>query len=129
MPDVVVNGTRLFYQQSGTGPDVVLIHAVTSNQAVWVFTGLADALASDGYRVTTYDLRGHGASERPPTGYTSADMAADFRELHAATRTRASDSRRAQLWRSHRVARCTPHTGVRRGRHPVRFVLPRARTH
>lgn len=84
MPDVVVNGTRLFYQQSGDGPDVVLVHAVTSNQAVWVFSGLPDAIAADGFRVTTYDLRGHGASDRPPTGYTSAAMAADFRALHQA---------------------------------------------
>ncbi len=84
MPDVVVNGTRLFYQQAGEGPDVVLVHAVTSNQAVWVFTGLADAIASDGFRVTTYDLRGHGASDRPALSYTSAAMAEDFRGLHAA---------------------------------------------
>src|SRR5262245_49152421 len=83
MPDVVVNGVRLFYQQAGEGPDVVLVHAVTSNQAVWVFTGLPDAIAADGFRVTTYDLRGHGASDRPPIGYTSAHMAEDFRALHA----------------------------------------------
>lgn len=82
MPEASVNGIRLFYQQSGDGPDVVLLHAVTSNQAVWVFTGLADAIVAAGFRVTTYDLRGHGASERPPTGYTSANMAADFRALH-----------------------------------------------
>ncbi len=84
MPDVVVNGTRLFYQQTGDGPDVVLIHAVTSNQAVWVFSGLSEAIAAVGFRVTTYDLRGHGMSERPPTGYTSAAMAEDFLALHAA---------------------------------------------
>src|SRR5262245_29426363 len=84
MPDVSVSGVRLFYQQSGVGPDVVLVHAVTSNQAVWVFSGLPDVLAADGFRVTTYDLRGHGASDRPPTGYTSADMTEDFRALHAA---------------------------------------------
>lgn len=83
MPEVEVNGTRLYYQQTGSGPDVVLLHAVTSNQAVWLFTGLVDALAAD-FRVTTYDLRGHGASDRPPTGYTSAVMAEDFRRLHAA---------------------------------------------
>lgn len=83
MPEVQANGVRLFYQQSGEGPDVVLVHAVTSNQAVWVFSGLLDALAAD-FRVTTYDLRGHGASERTPTGYTSAAMAEDFRQLHAA---------------------------------------------
>jgi pimeloyl-ACP methyl ester carboxylesterase len=83
MPEVEVNGTRLYYQQSGDGPDVVLVHAVTSNQAVWVFTGLVDALAAD-YRVTSYDLRGHGFSARPPSDYTSAAMADDFRALHAA---------------------------------------------
>jgi pimeloyl-ACP methyl ester carboxylesterase len=82
MPDIVVNGTRLYYQQAGDGPDVVLVHAVTSNQAVWVFSGIPDALAADGFRVTTYDLRGHGMSDRPPTGYTSSAMAEDFRALH-----------------------------------------------
>lgn len=83
MPEVDANGTRLYYQQAGEGPDVVLVHAVTSNQAVWLFSGLVDTLAAD-HRVTTYDLRGHGQSERPPTGYTSADMAADYAALHAA---------------------------------------------
>ena len=29
------------------------------------------------YRVTAFDLRGHGYSDVPPTGYTSADMASD----------------------------------------------------
>jgi len=82
MPEVEVNGTRLYYQQSGEGPDVVLVHAVTSNQAVWMFTGLVDSLATD-FRVTSYDLRGHGASERPLSGYTSATMAEDYRQLHA----------------------------------------------
>ena len=85
MPDVTVNGVRLFYQQYGeAGPDVVLVHAVTSNQAVWVFSGLPDAIAAEGFRVTTYDLRGHGVSDRPPTGYTSAAMADDFHALHEA---------------------------------------------
>ncbi len=83
MPEVEVNGTRLYYQQSGDGPDVVLVHAVTSNQAVWVFSGLIEALAPN-FRVTTYDLRGHGMSARPATGYTSAVMAEDFRQFHAA---------------------------------------------
>src|SRR5262245_62067826 len=81
MPEVEINGTRLYYQQAGEGPDVVLVHAVTSNLAVWVFSGLVDALASD-FRVTYYDLRGHGRSAPSPTGYTSASMAEDFRTLH-----------------------------------------------
>jgi pimeloyl-ACP methyl ester carboxylesterase len=84
MPHVTTpGGTRLFYQQAGRGRDVVLIHAVTSNLAAWVLTGILDALAAD-YRVTAYDLRGHGGSSVPATGYTSAAMAADFRHLHEA---------------------------------------------
>jgi pimeloyl-ACP methyl ester carboxylesterase len=83
MPEVEVGSTRLYYQQAGEGPDVVLVHAVTSNLAVWVFSGLMDALASH-YRVTAYDLRGHGMSARPASGYTSAVMAEDFRQLHRA---------------------------------------------
>jgi pimeloyl-ACP methyl ester carboxylesterase len=83
MPEVEVNGARLYYQQTGDGPDVVLVHAVTSNQAVWVFTGLTDALAAD-FCVTSYDLRGHGFSDRPPAGYTSAVMAEDLLRLHEA---------------------------------------------
>lgn len=90
MPELVANGVRHYYQQAGDGPDVVLVHAVTSNQAVWLFSGLVDALAAD-HRVTTYDLRGHGQSERPAGGYTSADTAADLaallRELGIASAT------------------------------------------
>jgi pimeloyl-ACP methyl ester carboxylesterase len=83
MPHLTANGVRLHYQQAGRGPDVVLLHAVTSNLAVWLFINLVDVLARD-YRVTAYDLRGHGASSAPPTGYTSAEMAEDFRHLHEA---------------------------------------------
>jgi 3-oxoadipate enol-lactonase len=83
MPFVSVDGVRFHYQQTGSGPDVVLLHAVTSNLAVWLFTGLPDALAGE-FRVTAYDFRGHGASDVTPAGYTSAAMADDYRRLHAA---------------------------------------------
>ena len=83
MPHVNVNGVQLHYQQAGEGPDVVLIHAVTSNMAVWVFVGIIEELARD-FRVTAYDLRGHGHSDAPPSGYTSADMAADLAGLREA---------------------------------------------
>ncbi len=83
MPHANVNGVDLHYQQAGAGPDVVLLHAVTANMAVWMVSNLVDTLARD-YRVTAYDLRGHGLSAAPTTGYTSADMAEDFRGLHDA---------------------------------------------
>jgi 3-oxoadipate enol-lactonase len=80
MPYLNSNGVRLHYQQFGDGPDVVLIHALTSNLAVWLGTPLVYALA-ERYRVTLYDLRGHGQSEITPAGYTSADMSHDLNGL------------------------------------------------
>jgi pimeloyl-ACP methyl ester carboxylesterase len=81
VPHTNVNGVNIHYQQTGAGPDVVLIHAVTANMAVWLVSNLVDTLARD-YRVTAYDLRGHGLSAATPTGYTSAEMAEDLRGLH-----------------------------------------------
>ncbi|MFL5327682.1 MAG: alpha/beta fold hydrolase [Gemmataceae bacterium] len=81
MPHADIGGLRLFYQQTGQGPDVVLVHAVTGNLAVWMLTGLSESLGQN-FRVTSYDLRGHGHSDVPAIGYTSADMAEDFRQLH-----------------------------------------------
>ena len=83
MPHINVNGINIHYQQTGQGPDVVLIHAFTSNMAIWMLTGLVEHLAGD-FRVTSYDLRGHGVSEVPKTGYTSAEMMEDLHQLHSA---------------------------------------------
>jgi len=80
MPYHKSNNVRLHYQQFGEGPDVVLIHALTSNMAVWLGTPLVYSLAEQ-YRVTLYDLRGHGQSEIVPKGYTSAEMAHDLQGL------------------------------------------------
>lgn len=80
MPRIALAEVETHYQQFGAGPDVVLIHAFTSNLAVWMLTGIVEALTPR-YRVTMYDLRGHGASSVPSTGYTSADLVRDFREL------------------------------------------------
>ncbi|MEM9657549.1 MAG: alpha/beta hydrolase, partial [Planctomycetota bacterium] len=78
-----IGGTTLHYQQQGDGPDVILIHAFTSNMAIWALTGIVEELSCD-HRVTTYDLRGHGLSGVTLSGYNSAQMAADLRELHSA---------------------------------------------
>src|SRR3954463_1586550 len=77
MPFVHANALRFHYQQSGEGPDVVLIHGVTGDLSIWFLCKLMTDLAAD-HRVTAYDLRGHGYSATPPAGYTSADHAADL---------------------------------------------------
>jgi pimeloyl-ACP methyl ester carboxylesterase len=76
MAKIVVNGVQIHYQTKGTGPDVILIHGVTSSLAMW-YTKVFPALTSQ-YRVTAYDLRGHGLSEITPNGYTSDDMVRDL---------------------------------------------------
>jgi len=76
MPKIHANGLNFHYQQAGTGPDVVLIHGITGDMSIWF---LCEAMGrfSRSFRVTGYDLRGHGYSDVPPTGYTSADQAVD----------------------------------------------------
>ena len=80
MPKIVVrSGLKFHYQQVGNGPDVVMIHGLTGNLAVWHLKIIP--LLWDHYRITTYDLRGHGYSEVSASGYTADDMAIDLRDL------------------------------------------------
>jgi pimeloyl-ACP methyl ester carboxylesterase len=83
MPRVSVDGMKFYYQQAGEGPDVVLLHGVTGNMAIWPLINMLPTLAAD-FRVTAYDLRGHGYSDTPPAGYTSADMAGDLVKIQRA---------------------------------------------
>lgn len=79
MPFTQAGNLKFHYQQAGPlgAPDAVLIHGATGNLAVWMLSGLMTKLASQ-FRVTAYDMRGHGYSDTPPDHYTTADMAADF---------------------------------------------------
>ena len=79
MANVTVNGMKFHYWQVGDGEDMVLIHGLSGNLALWHFT-VVPKLRGD-YRLLTYDLRGHGRSDMPPTGYTTRDMAEDLRGL------------------------------------------------
>ena len=70
------DGLRIHYTHAGAGPDVVLIHGLTGNLAVWHLQIVP--LLWDHFRVTTYDLRGHGYSGMPPSGYDADHMAQDL---------------------------------------------------
>lgn len=75
MAHAEVNGTRLAWQQMGAGPDLIFLHGVAANRAFWF--PIATQFAAQ-FKVTLFDLRGHGYSERAPTGYASADMGRDL---------------------------------------------------
>lgn len=77
MPRLRANNLSFHVQQAGSGPDTVLIHGLTGDLSIWFLSGAMQALA-EGNRVTAYDLRGHGYSDAPETGYTSLDHARDL---------------------------------------------------
>ena len=85
MADVVANGVRLHVQRLGAGAGdatVVFVHGlVMDNLSSWYFT-VANPAAQHA-DVILYDLRGHGKSERPPSGYSLADMVSDLEALLA----------------------------------------------
>ncbi|HXG41876.1 MAG TPA: alpha/beta hydrolase [Dehalococcoidia bacterium] len=64
---VRVNGLRLSYLDwGGEGPAIVLHHATSLHS--WVWDPIARRLARCGH-VLAYDARGHGDSDKPPSGY------------------------------------------------------------
>ena len=85
MADVTVNSIRLHVQRIGTGSDrgtVVFLHGlVMDNLSSWYFT-VANTLAG-AYPIVLFDLRGHGKSDRPVSGYHIGDFISDIIELLA----------------------------------------------
>ena len=79
MASIITNGAEIAYQQIGEGPDLVLVHGLAASRAFW-FAQYALPLARH-CRVTLYDLRGHGYSSRPPSGYDAANQARDLAGL------------------------------------------------
>jgi pimeloyl-ACP methyl ester carboxylesterase len=71
MATTTVNGVDLYYEATGTGEPLVLIHGSWGDHANWAH--VAQPLATH-HRVITYDRRGHSASA-PATGTTEDDVA------------------------------------------------------
>jgi non-heme chloroperoxidase len=70
---------RIYYEDHGSGPPVVLVHGYALNGHSW--EKQEAALLAAGYRVITYDRRGCGASSRPSIGYDFDTLAADLHVL------------------------------------------------
>ncbi|MGI8927610.1 MAG: alpha/beta fold hydrolase [Tepidiformaceae bacterium] len=78
MPYIDLSGMRMFYSDEGSGPPVVLVHGFTCDGNDWAWQ--IPALAAS-HRVITVDLRGHGRSSAPESGYEPKQFAADIAEL------------------------------------------------
>jgi pimeloyl-ACP methyl ester carboxylesterase len=73
--DVSANGVRLHAAETGEGPLVLLLHGFP--QFWWSWRHQLTGLAAAGLRVVAPDLRGYGASDKPPRGYDLPTAAAD----------------------------------------------------
>lgn len=76
MPKALCNGINVHYVVKGEGPDVILAHGITSSLAVW-YNQVMPALSKE-FRVTMYDLRGHGYTDLTEKGYDSHNMTLDL---------------------------------------------------
>jgi 3-oxoadipate enol-lactonase len=74
--EALVNGTRLRYQLTGSGPTIVLLHGFTLDLRMW---NAQMAAFTPHYQVLLYDLRGFGGSALPDS--TSYDHADDLSAL------------------------------------------------
>src|SRR4051812_42935704 len=76
---VGANGSRFHVVEAGAGPLVLFLHGFPEFWWAWhdILTRVADA----GFRAVAIDLRGYGASDKPPRGYDGYTMAADVTGL------------------------------------------------
>jgi non-heme chloroperoxidase len=70
---------RIYYEDHGSGPPVVLVHGYLLDGQSW--EKQEAALLDTGYRVITYDRRGFGNSSRPSVGYDYDTLSADLNVL------------------------------------------------
>lgn len=94
MPFADLGDVRLFYtddaattqspQTTGNAPapgrdPLLLVHGFAADSQDWAWH--IEALRAAGHRVVAADLRGHGASSAPETGYRPEDLAGDLARL------------------------------------------------
>lgn len=81
LPDVRIHYTSVEHTGSADArrPDLVLVHGLAADLGFW-YLRLAPAFATR-RRVIMFDLRGHGRSSAPPSGYAPDILAGDIRSL------------------------------------------------
>ena len=77
MPFLKTPRGKFFYlKYSSAGPVVYLLHGLTSKSQDW--ETIPDRLASKGFQVFAFDMRGHGQSDKSKSGYAPEDLARDI---------------------------------------------------
>lgn len=79
MPTLALPDMEMHYQRIGAGEDVVLVHGLGANLAFWYLGG--GRHLADHRQVLLYDLRGHGRSSTPASGYRLPRLVEDLDAL------------------------------------------------
>src|SRR5947199_835562 len=74
MPYSRANGVDIWYEVSGDGPALILIHANPFDHDLWLYQ---TAHFSTWFKVIGIDIRGYGRSAKMTTSYSLRDMAED----------------------------------------------------
>ena len=74
MPTVQSNGIKLYYEMQGDGQPLLFLHGLGSSTRDWEYQVPE---FSESYQVITFDLRGHGQSDKPAGPYSIAMFAED----------------------------------------------------
>jgi len=74
MPNIQVNNINLYYEVDGEGQSLLFIHGLGSSTQDW---DLQIKEFSKSYQVITFDLRGHGQSDKPSGPYSLPMFATD----------------------------------------------------
>ncbi|HJU51211.1 MAG TPA: alpha/beta fold hydrolase, partial [Acidimicrobiia bacterium] len=74
----IPDGTRLaIWQEPGARrPEILLVHGLASNARLW--DAVVMHLNASGYGTLQIDLRGHGISDKPDSGYDFATLSSDL---------------------------------------------------
>jgi len=76
---VSANGSRFHVVEAGAGPLILFLHGFP--EFWWAWHAVLPAVADAGFRAVAVDLRGYGASDKPPRGYDGYTLAADVTGL------------------------------------------------
>ncbi len=72
---VETNGVKIYYEVHGEGDPLVLLHGLTMTHEMW--SAWINEL-SEGYKVISIDMRGHGRSTNPKGEFTHKQSASDI---------------------------------------------------
>jgi 3-oxoadipate enol-lactonase len=78
MPKLLVNNTGIYCEVTGQGEPLIFIHGLASSSRSWK---KQVPFFCQRYQVVTFDIRGHGRSDKPIEPYSIELFAADAHEL------------------------------------------------